>query len=130
MLNSVKLKKVVPGAVIQLGSFKIEFIRSTHSIADSVALAIHTQVGVIVHTSDFKIDHTPIEGQPMDLARLAELGRNGVLLLMCDSTNVEREGSTMWERLLKKFSEKQRAGFWWLLLLQTFIGFNKLLMLP
>ncbi|HHW49431.1 MAG TPA: ribonuclease J [Clostridiaceae bacterium] len=98
MLSSVDLKVVEPTQTIQLGAFKVEFIRSTHSIADSVALAIHTPVGVIVHTSDFKIDYTPIEGEPMDLARLAELGKKGVLLLMCDSTNIEREGYTMSER--------------------------------
>jgi len=98
LLSAVKLVNVEPGETIELGSFKVEFIRSTHSIADSVALALHTPVGVIIHTSDFKIDYTPIEGKPMDLARLAELGRKGVLLLMCDSTNVEREGYTMSER--------------------------------
>ncbi|HEX3028888.1 MAG TPA: ribonuclease J [Clostridia bacterium] len=98
MLPTVELKNIEQGQTIQLGSFKVEFIRSTHSIADSVALAIHSPVGVIVHTSDFKIDYTPIEGEPMDLARLAELGKKGVLLLMSDSTNVEREGYTMSER--------------------------------
>jgi ribonuclease J len=98
LMSIVRLERVEPGQTIELGSFKIEFIRSTHSIADSVALALHTPIGVIVHTSDFKIDYTPIEGKPMDLARLAELGRKGVLLLMCDSTNVEREGYTMSER--------------------------------
>jgi len=98
MLSSVKRYVVNHGQTIELGAFKVEFIRSTHSIADSVALAIHTPVGVVVHTSDFKIDYTPIEGEPMDFARLAELGKKGVLLLMCDSTNVEREGYTMSER--------------------------------
>ncbi len=98
LLSTVKLQKVEQGQTIILGSFKVEFIRSTHSIADSVALAIITPVGTIVHTSDFKVDYTPIEGQPMDLTRLAELGKKGVLLLMCDSTNVEREGYTMSER--------------------------------
>lgn len=96
--NNVSLERVQPGDTIELGCFKVEFIRSTHSIADSVALAIHTPIGVVVHTSDFKIDYTPIESQPMDLARLAELGKKGVLLLMSDSTNVEREGYTMSER--------------------------------
>jgi len=76
----------------------VEIIRSTHSIADTVALAIFTPVGTVVMTSDFKIDYTPIDGEPMDLARLSEIGREGVLLLMCDSTNVEREGYTMSER--------------------------------
>ena len=98
LMSIVKLMNTEPGETIELGAFKIEFIRSTHSIADSVALAIHTSVGTVVHTSDFKIDYTPIEGKPMDLARLAELGKKGVLLLMCDSTNVEREGYTMSER--------------------------------
>ncbi len=98
IINDVVLQNVVQGQIIELGMFRVELIRSTHSIADSVALAIHTPVGVIVHTSDFKIDYTPIEGETMDLARLAELGKSGVLLLMCDSTNVEREGYTMSER--------------------------------
>lgn len=98
MLSDVTLETVQQGQTIELGVFKVEFIRSTHSIADSVALAITTPVGIVVHTSDFKIDYTPIEGEPMDLARLAELGRKGVLLLLCDSTNVERPGYTMSER--------------------------------
>jgi len=98
MLNKADLRVIRAGQTIQLGAFKVEFIRSTHSIADSVALAIHTPVGVVLHTSDFKIDHTPIEGEPIDLARIAELGKKGVLLLMADSTNVERPGYTMSER--------------------------------
>ncbi|NLX78254.1 MAG: ribonuclease J [Clostridiaceae bacterium] len=100
MLNKSELKIVRAGQTIQLGAFKVEFISSTHSIADSVALAIHTPVGVILHTSDFKIDHTPIEGDPIDLARIAELGKKGVLLLMADSTNVERPGYTMSEKVV------------------------------
>lgn len=96
--ETVELKIVKQGQTIQLGPFKIEFIRSTHSIADSVALAIETPVGTVFHTGDFKIDQTPIEGQPMDLARIAELGNKGILLLMSDSTNVERPGYTMSER--------------------------------
>lgn len=98
MLKDAELNVVKAGETIQLGVFKVEFIRSTHSIADSVALAIHTPVGVVLHTSDFKIDQSPIEGEPMDLARIAELGKKGVLLLMADSTNVERPGYTMSER--------------------------------
>ncbi len=98
MLDSVELKKVKAGQSIQLGPFKVEFIRSTHSIADSVALAIDTPVGMVFHTGDFKIDQTPIEGEPMDLARIAELGKKGILLLISDSTNVERPGYTMSER--------------------------------
>ncbi|NJD04629.1 MAG: ribonuclease J [Ruminiclostridium sp.] len=106
LLSIVRLEKAEPGETIELGAFKIEFIRSTHSIADSVALAIHTSIGIVVHTSDFKIDYTPIEGKPMDLGRLAELGRKGVLLLMCDSTNVEREGYTMSERTVGESFEE------------------------
>jgi ribonuclease J len=98
MQNEVTLKIIKAGQTIQLGAFKIEFIRSTHSIADSVALAIDTPVGMILHTSDFKIDQTPIEGEPIDLARIAEIGKKGVLLLMADSTNVERPGYTMSEK--------------------------------
>ncbi len=98
MQNEVTLKTVKAGQTLQLGAFKIEFIRSTHSIADSVALAIDTPIGMILHTSDFKIDQTPIEGEPIDLARIAEIGKKGVLLLMADSTNVERPGYTMSER--------------------------------
>ena len=96
--DEVEFKVVKAGQTIQLGAFKVEFIRSTHSIADCVALAIDTPVGMVLHTSDFKIDQTPIEGEPMDLARLAELGKKGVLLLLADSTNVERPGYTMSER--------------------------------
>ncbi|MCX7773859.1 MAG: ribonuclease J [Clostridia bacterium] len=98
MTESVELRKVKAGQTIQLGPFKIEFVRSTHSIADSVALAIDTPVGMVFHTGDFKIDQTPIEGEPIDLSRIAELGNKGVLLLMSDSTNVERPGYTMSER--------------------------------
>ncbi len=83
---------------MSLGPFKVEFIRSTHSIADSVALAIETPMGVVFHTGDFKIDYTPIEGDSIDLSRIAEIGKKGVLLLMADSTNVERPGYTMSER--------------------------------
>lgn len=106
MLSSCNLKVIEPRQTIELGAFKIEFIHSTHSIAGSVSLAIHTPVGVVVHTSDFKIDYTPIEGEPMDLARLAELGKKGVLLLMCDSTNVERPGYTMSERTVGETFEE------------------------
>lgn len=106
MLSTCNLKVIEPRQTIELGAFKIEFIHSTHSIADSVSLAIHTPVGVVVHTSDFKIDYTPIEGEPMDLARLAELGKKGVLLLMCDSTNVERPGYTMSERTVGETFEE------------------------
>jgi ribonuclease J len=97
MLKQTKMNTVSFGDVIQLGKFKIEFIRTNHSIADSVALAITTPVGVIVHTSDFKVDFTPIDGDVIDLLRFAELGKAGVLALLADSTNVERPGYTMSE---------------------------------
>jgi len=98
ILSDTTLNEVKHGDFVKLGVFNVEMIRSTHSIADSVAIAIHTPVGIVLHTSDFKIDFTPIEGEPMDLARIAELGKEGVLLMMCDSTNVEREGYTMSEK--------------------------------
>lgn len=104
--STTTLVNVEPGETIQIESFKVEFIRSTHSIADTVALALHTPIGVVIHTSDFKIDYTPIEGKPMDLARLGELGKKGVLLLMCDSTNVERPGYTMSERTVGETLEE------------------------
>ena len=98
ILSQSKLQPVKPGQTIELGAFKVEFIRTTHSIVDAMALAINSPVGVIVHTSDFKVDYTPISGEPIDLPRFAELGKEGVLLLMSDSTNVERPGYTMSER--------------------------------
>ncbi|WP_129596189.1 ribonuclease J [Anaerophilus nitritogenes] len=106
MLSDTTLKTVQFGETISLGVFQVEFIRSCHSIADAAALAIHTPIGVIVHTSDFKIDYTPIEGKPIDLARFAELGKKGVLLLMSDSTNAEREGYTMSEKTVGETFEK------------------------
>lgn len=86
--------EVRPGDVVTVGPFRIEFIRVTHSMPDCVALAIHTPQGVIVHTGDFKIDHTPLDHQPTDLGRFAELGAAGVLALFADSTNVDRPGVT------------------------------------
>lgn len=106
LLSTCRLETVSAGQTISLGCFKIEFIRSTHSIADSVALAINTPVGMVVHTSDFKIDYTPIGGEPIDLCRFAELGKKGVLLLMADSTNVERKGYTMSERTVGESFEE------------------------
>lgn len=97
LLRSTKLKIVSPGQTINLGKMKVEFIRMTHSIPDACSLAIYTPAGIIVHTGDFKIDYTPIDGEVMDLGRLAELGNNGVLALMSDSTNAERRGYTMSE---------------------------------
>ncbi|KRQ86867.1 Ribonuclease J 1 [Caloramator mitchellensis] len=100
LLTTTDLRVVNAGEVIKLDHIKVEFIRNCHSIADSCSLAIHTGLGTIVHTGDFKIDYTPIDGAQMDLARLAELGRQGVLLLLADSTNVERQGYTMSERIV------------------------------
>lgn len=100
LISSTKLNVVKSGDVIQLGCFEIEFINSNHSIADSVALALRTPVGMVIHTSDFKIDYTPIDGKPMNLQRIAELGEEGVRLLLADSTNVEKEGFTISEKVV------------------------------
>lgn len=99
IINKVERNCVSAGETIKLGNnFKVEFIRTTHSIADSCALAITTPVGVVVHSGDFKIDYTPIQGEMIDLQRFAELGKKGVLLFMCESTNVELKGYTMSEK--------------------------------
>ena len=99
ILRSAKLHEVTQGQTIKLGKyFQVEFIRSTHSIPDSVMLAITTPVGTILHTGDFKVDFTPIDGKLMDFGRIAELGNQGILALMSDSTNAERKGFTMSER--------------------------------
>ncbi|MBQ3080764.1 MAG: ribonuclease J [Clostridia bacterium] len=98
LLGSVDVNVISPRDTVQLGAFQVEFIKVSHSIAGACALAIHTPVGVIVHTGDFKVDFTPIDGQLMDLGRFAQLGNEGVLALMADSTNVERPGYTMSER--------------------------------
>lgn len=100
LLAGSKLNVVHPGDVIKLGVFGVEFIRSNHSIADAVALAIHTPLGVVVHTGDFKIDSTPIDGEMIDLTRFGELGKKGVLALMSDSTNAKRPGIAMSERMV------------------------------
>ena len=100
LLSSTKLVTVEQGQTINFGSIKVEFIRSNHSIPDSVMLAIHTPVGVVLHTGDFKVDFTPIDDQLMDLGRIAELGNKGILALMADSTNSERKGYTMSERTI------------------------------
>ncbi|MGO5066776.1 ribonuclease J [Clostridium sporogenes] len=98
MLSDCELNKVQAGDIIELKNLRVEFIRNTHSIADSCSIAIHTPVGVILHTGDFKIDYTPIDGLVMDFHRIAELGKKGVLLLMADSTNVQRKGHTISEK--------------------------------
>lgn len=97
LLPIVELKTVMPKDKVKIGEFEVEFIKTSHSIADSVAIAIHTPVGVVVHTGDFKVDFQPIDGVIMDLHRFAELGEKGVLVLLADSTNVERPGYTMSE---------------------------------
>ena len=98
LLSEVKLHNVEAGDIIKFDKFKVEFIRNTHSIADSCSLAIFTPVGTILHTGDFKIDYTPIDGETMDLQRISNLGKEGVTLLMADSTNVERKGHSLSEK--------------------------------
>lgn len=102
LLKNVKRKVVKHGQTINLGCFRIEFIRSNHSIADASGLAIYTPVGILVHTGDFKVDFTPVFGGTIDLQRYAELGKKGVLALMADSTNVERPGFTPSEKSVGK----------------------------
>ncbi len=102
MPKKVRLKTMKYGQNVNVGDFRIEFIRTNHSIADAAALAIHTPAGVIVHTGDFKVDYTPVYGETIDLCRFAELGKKGVLALMCDSTNVQRPGFTMSEKTVGK----------------------------
>ena len=106
LLNKTRLKEVKQGQTITLGNFRIEFIRSCHSIPDAVILAIHTPVGIVIHTGDFKIDYTPIDDERMDMGRIAELGNKGVLALMSDSTNAERKGYTMSERSVGEVFDK------------------------
>ena len=107
LLRSTKLVEVMQGQTIKLGkNFSIEFIRSTHSIPDSVMLAITTPVGTVLHTGDFKVDFTPIDGNIMDFGRIAELGNQGVLALMSDSTNAERKGFTMSESSVGEVFDK------------------------
>lgn len=98
LLETVKLNVVTPRQTVKLGCMAVEFIRVNHSIPDAVGMAIHTPAGVLIHTGDFKVDYTPIEGGIIDLPRFAELGNKGVLALMADSTNAERPGYTMSER--------------------------------
>ena len=100
LLSTTELIRVKPRDVIKLNSVSVEFIKTNHSIADSVAIAIHTPLGVVLHTGDFKVDYTPIDGEPMDFARFAEIGRKGVLAMLADSTNVEKPGYTMSERVV------------------------------
>ena len=108
LLRSTKLIEVMQGETIDFGkNFKVEFIRSCHSIPDSVMLAIKTPVGTVLHTGDFKIDYTPIDGKVMDFGRIAELGNQGILALMSDSTNAERKGFTMSESTVGEVFDRQ-----------------------
>ncbi|MBR4144163.1 MAG: ribonuclease J [Lachnospiraceae bacterium] len=102
MPKKLKLRTVKYGQSVTAGDFRIEFIRTNHSIADAAALAIFSPAGIIVHTGDFKVDFTPVFGETIDLARLSELGKKGVLALLCDSTNILRPGYTMSERTVGK----------------------------
>ncbi len=102
MLTKVKRKVVKYGQHINLGCFRVEFIKTNHSIQDAAALAIYSPAGIVVHTGDFKVDYTPVYGDPIDLQRFGEIGKKGVLALMCDSTNAERAGFTSSERTVGK----------------------------
>ena len=99
-LPDVNLNCVKPGTRVTLGAFEVEFINVNHSIAGAVALAVRTPVGLVYHSGDFKIDMTPVAGEPIDLARISELGKEGVLLMLAESTNIERPGYTMSERVV------------------------------
>src|SRR5215472_15744669 len=98
LLDATTLREVLPGRLIEIGPFEIEFIPVTHSTIDCVALAVRTPLGVIIHTGDFKIDHTPVDDAPFDLHAFARYGNEGVLAMFSDSTNVERPGFTPSER--------------------------------
>ena len=111
MLDIVRREIVSYGQIVELGDISVEFIKTNHSIQDAAALALHTPAGVIVHTGDFKVDYTPVFGDAIDLHRFAELGRNGVLALMCDSTNAERPGYTMSERTVGEKFQKIFAEY-------------------
>ncbi len=104
-MSAANLKVVKPGDVVNLGCFRVEFIKTSHSIAGAVALAINTPIGTVIHTGDFKVDYTPIDGEPIDIKRFAYYGSKGVLALMSDSTNVEVPGHTQSEREIGKTFE-------------------------
>ena len=106
LLSSTKLVTVEQGQTVHFGNIRVEFIRSSHSIPDSVMLAIHTPAGTVLHTGDFKIDYTPIDNQLMDLGRIAELGNKGIVALLSDSTNAERKGFTMSESSVGEVFDK------------------------
>ena len=114
LIKNVRRKVIRHGQSINLGKFRIEFIKTNHSIVDASALAIYSPAGIVVHTGDFKVDYTPVFGDAIDLQRFGEIGKKGVLALMCDSTNAEREGFTKSERTIGKvfdtlFSEHTRG---------------------
>lgn len=114
MDKKVKLKTMKFGDTVNFGDMKVEFIKTNHSIQDAAALAIHTPAGVIIHTGDFKVDYTPVFGDPIDLQRFAELGKKGVLAMLSDSTNASKPGSTMSEKTVGRtfdviFSEHQHS---------------------
>lgn len=106
MLGKVKCKVVKYGQHINIGCFRVEFIRTNHSIQDAAALAIYSPAGIVVHTGDFKVDYTPVYGDAIDLARFGEIGKKGVLALMCDSTNAERSGFTQSEKSVGSVLDK------------------------
>ena len=106
LLSSTKLVTVEQGQTVHFGNIRVEFIRSSHSIPDSVMLAIHTPAGIVLHTGDFKIDYTPIDNQLMDFGRIAELGNKGIVALLSDSTNAERKGFTMSESSVGEVFDK------------------------
>ena len=110
LVKSTKLITVEPGKSVRAGKFTVEFLHVNHSIAYSVAFAIHTHMGTVVHTGDFKIDSTPIDGEVIDLARFGELGKEGVLALLADSTNVERPGFTPSEKTVGATFTRQFQG--------------------
>src|SRR4029077_14200347 len=100
LVDQVDLREIKAGDVVELGPFKVEFIHVAHSIPDTPALAIETPVGMVIHSGDIKMDQTPVDGQPTDMARLSHLGNRGVILLVYDSTNVHRDGLTPSERTI------------------------------
>ncbi len=99
-LGNVQLNIVRPRDKIKAGSFEVEFFRVSHSIPDCMGLAIHTPIGIVLHTGDFKLDQTPVDGQVTDFGKMAELGEKGVLVMLSDSTNADRSGFTMSEKVV------------------------------